>query len=138
MNQREAKAVNKFIKETEGYFKLFKIENKIPGPMPDVVGENRKGHAFWLEAKQLEKWPARETTFPLKGAFQRGQQGWSRSWNSWGGNAFCLLKVGDGRVSEFYLIDFMRGDLETKTRSELMEVVLAEGINNIISYLENV
>lgn len=136
MNQNETKAVNLFIEEALGRLKLFKVENKIPGPMPDMVGENREGEAFWLEAKYIEAWPKRETTCPLNGAFQRGQQAWSRSWLSWGGNAFCLLSIGKGRGREWWLIKFTQDDLEKMTRGELENVKLAEGIENITLFLE--
>lgn len=138
MNQREAKAVAKFIESSMGRLKIFKIENKIPGPIPDLICENRKGTSFWIEAKQIIKWPSRSTTCPLKGAFERGQQGWSRAWISWGGNAFCLLRVGEGRSYEFFLLDFTGEDLERVTLDDFERVVIKKGISNIIEYLENI
>lgn len=137
MGKKETKAVDKLISSSSGRLKLFKIENTIGSAMPDLIGENRSGKSFWLEAKHLDAWPKRESTFPLKGAFEKGQQAWSKAWISWNGNAFLFLRVGEIRTYHYFLIEFTRDDLELKTQLELMTLTIREGIENIIDFLEN-
>lgn len=138
MGKKETAAVDKFISESHGRLKCYKIENTIGSAMPDVISENRHGTAFWVEAKHIDDWPKRPTTCPLKGHFERGQQGWARSWKSWNGKAFVLLRVGMGRGAQFYLLAVGSHDLDAIPKSRLIddEICVAAGLSNIIEYLE--
>ena len=137
MGKKETqRVVNKFIDETQKKLKIHKIEN-IGQAMPDLVCMNRKATTFWLEAKHLEALPKRETTCPLKGHFEKGQQGWGRSWNSWGGFHFVLLRVNSGPGAGWYLFSVSHGDLEEKTWEQLKsDSMVTEGLDNIKLFLE--
>lgn len=135
MNRNEEIAVNKLIDKSLGVLKIFKIENTVNNAMPDLICENRKGTAFFIEAKHLVEWPKRDSTFPLRSKFEKGQQAFGSSWVSWGGHDFCFLKVGAGRDYEFYLLPFNNGRLSEKTKDELIDCSIMIGLQNIIDYL---
>lgn len=135
MGKKETKEVSSLIKKCEGRLKLYKVENMVGAAMPDVVGENRKGAAFWMEAKHLEKLPVRDSTPPLRGAFEKGQLGWGVSWKSWGGNSFVIVIVGNGSGKEYFLLNTEK-DLDLLPKSEFLKKVLASGFENVVSYLE--
>lgn len=135
MGKKETKEVSTIISKCEGRLKLFKVENMVGAAMPDVVGENRKGAAFWFEAKHLEKLPVRESTPPLRGAFEKGQLGWGASWRSWGGHAFVVVIVGSGSSKDYFLFVSEKG-LDALTKKEFLEKALVSGFENIVSYLE--
>lgn len=138
MGKKETqRVVNKFIDETQKKLKIHKIEN-IGQAMPDLVCMNRKATTFWLEAKHLEALPKREGTCPLKGKFEKGQQGWGRAWNSWGGFHFVLLRVNSGPGAGWYLFSVSHGDLEEKTWEQLKsDSMVTEGLDNIKLFLEH-
>lgn len=139
MGRKETAALDKFIAESHGRLKMYKIENTIASAMPDLVGENRKGSAFWIEGKHIDDWPRRPTTCPLKGAFERGQESWARSWESWNGISLVLLRVGMGRGGCYYLLRIDSEGLEVKTKESLLtNSCVAAGLENIIEYLENI
>lgn len=107
--------------------------------MSDVIGTNRRGLPFWLELKALDDWPARDTTFPLKSAFEKGQVSFLKSWQSYGWAAFVLLKVGSGRNAQWLLLR-PRGiskELVEMTRDELINDASASlGLGQIVQFLE--
>lgn len=127
---KEQKAYDNFSADSVGVLKLYRVENMIGSAMPDVIGENRKGAAFWLELKALHEWPKRATTCPLKGKFEKGQLGWLRAWVSWNGRAYVLLRVG----VDFYLLD-PRNALDELPTSQLIESALVTGKATIIKFL---
>ena len=141
--QRESKAVKKFIEASTRILEIHRIENSVSSAMPDLLGQNRFAATFWLEAKALPKWPARKTTFPLKGAFEKGQQAFGRAWRTFShkqnGHAYCLLAVEKERIGrDWLLLPFNEGDLEQKTKSELFDVAICVGLDSIIHYLASI
>lgn len=131
---KEQKAYDAFKKHAEGRLDLNRIENMVGEAMPDVIAINRGGVVFWLELKALEAWPARATTMPLRGKFEKGQLGFLCSWRTgWKGHAFVLLRV--GRV---YLLlrPFMDLD-KTYTKADIEGAAMVYGTpNEIIEFLE--
>lgn len=129
---KEQLAYDSFASGCLGVLRLERIENMVGEAMPDVLGINRDGHVFWLELKALLDWPKRESTFPLKAKFEKGQLGFLCSWRSgWDGHAFLLLRVG----TVYYLIKPTM-DLDKLTTSQLREAAVAFGKQACIEYLE--
>ena len=129
---KEQLAFDHLKKSSQGVLLLHRVENQCNESMPDVIGENRRGKAFWLEMKALHEWPVRATTLPLKRAFEKGQLSWGAQWVAWGGSSFVLLRV----HAEYLLLppvvnlaDFDRQDLY------LMSVKTGT-VHDIIKYLE--
>lgn len=116
-----------------GVLNLKRIETSTTSGMPDVKGINRKGASFWIEMKALDEWPKRESTCPLKGAFEKGQLSFLCEWISWKGRSFVVLRVG----VEYHLFR-PRLDLERLTKAELLDpsVCLATGKKEVIEYLK--
>ena len=136
MGIKETQAVNKLIADSHGRLKLYKVENTIASAMPDLIGENRKGTAFWIEGKHIDDWPKRATTCPLRSHFEPGQQAWHRSWESWNGHALVFLRVGIGRGASFYIFRHNGDDMEKMTKAQLLDICVAASITDIIEYLE--
>lgn len=132
-NREQSKIYVPLRKASIGRLNLRRIENSVGEAMPDVIGINRKGNSFWLELKYLDEWPKRNTTFPLNGAFERGQLGFSRQWNDWKGHAYILLVVGKDYIllNPFHQLDKMNKD-------ELLSMAtLVIGKELVVKYLEN-
>lgn len=110
-----------------------RIENMAGDGTPDVSGINRNGVGFWLENKALTTWAKRDTTFPLRDKFEKGQIPWMRSWNQWHGKAFVLLRV----ELEYYLLN-PNGpkDLREMTQTEIRNEAMFIGKPAILEYLE--
>lgn len=109
-----------------------RVENLVGDGTPDVICINRQGSAFWIENKALDAWPKRDTTYPLKGAFEPGQLPFAREWTDWRGWAFVLLRVA---VKDWLLLDPMQ-PLEELTRFELESNAIRIGRDAIMKYLE--
>ena len=77
---KEQRLWNNFHDIARGSLNMHRIENMISDGMADIIGINRIGTAFWLELKALDKWPARDSTCPLKGKFEKGQLPFLREW----------------------------------------------------------
>ncbi len=110
------------------------------GSVPDVVGINRKSRVFWLELKALDGWPARDSTYPLKNAFEPGQVPFLKEWRGRGGWSYVMVKVGSGKAAQWLLLTPLGGSKELIecTRSELIqECAVCLGLDEIIQYLEN-
>lgn len=118
-----------------GRLLLHRVENAARSAMSDVIGSNRKGVAFWLELKALHEWPKRDSTPPLRGAFEKGQLGFLREWRSWQGKGFVVLKVGAARDAEWLLLPPTM-NLELPTRAELRSLSLSSDKESLITFLE--
>lgn len=132
---KEQKAYDTFKLHAAGRIDLNRIENMIAEAMPDVIAINRRGVVFWLELKALEAWPARSTTVPLKGKFEKGQLGFLCSWRTgWQGQSFVLL-----RVDKVYFLITPSMDLDkTWTRSDIeSQSILSGSPVDIIEFLES-
>jgi hypothetical protein len=135
---KEQRAWDSLRDKNLGRLLLKRVENTAGDPLADVIGQNRKGTAFWLELKALDKWPARATTQPLKGKFEPGQIPFAKEWNYWGGFAFVLLRVG---VTEWFLLwprDPRQPEIADMTSKEIREWCAASGLHNIIEFLEEI
>ncbi len=130
----EANAKKNFQKHALGRLLIKLVENQMGQGMADMVGTNRHGTAFWLEAKDLGEWPKRAATLPLRLSFEPGQVPFLKEWTSWNGHAFCLLRA----EGEYYLLH-PKGqfDLVDMTQSEIKADAVRTGVENIISYLES-
>ena len=73
---------------------FWRIENLHGDGMSDVYAMNMHGTSAWMEFKALETWPVRNTTCPLKGAFEPGQIPFLQTIASRKGNAWVVLRVG--------------------------------------------
>lgn len=120
--------------------RMWRVENQLQ-KLPDVIGVNPHGVTFWLELKALDKWPARDSTLPLKNAFEKGQIPFSRDWGMWKGHAFVLLRVG---TYEWYLYDVTptqpERDIRTMTKIQLLMracCISMDGPQTIIDYLSS-
>lgn len=132
-NNEQKKIYEPLKKASIGRLQMHRIENSVGEALPDVIGINRNGTAFWLENKYLEEWPKRATTFPLASAFQRGQLGKLRMWRDWKGRSFVLLRVG----KDFILLNPSH-PLKEMNQAELMSIAaLIVGKDEIIKYLES-
>lgn len=109
-----------------------RVENMALNSMPDVVCTNRRGAVFWIENKAINGWPSRDSTTPLRNAFQPGQLAWARQWKEWSGNSFVLLRVG----LEYYLLD-PADNLQVMTKYDIIGHAIEQGKKEIIEYLEN-
>lgn len=117
--------------------KIFLVENRVGSATPDMDGINRNGAAFKLEGKHLDSWPKRQSTCPLRGAFENGQLGWMAAWRSWGGHAFVLLHIGVGRANKFLILEPV-ANLEEVPLGELYQYVLADGTDECVAFLEGI
>ncbi len=131
MNKGETNAWTAFHGHALGKLQLNRIENMIGDGMPDVIGSNCHGVGFWLELKDMEKWPAKDTTCPLYKKFRPKQLPFLLHWKSWGFNSFVLLRVN----KIFYLIN-PTSELEKIPKSELHLYYIKVGFKDIIEYLE--
>lgn len=125
----------KFKDHSPKTLKIFLVENRVGSATPDMDGINRRGTAFKLEGKHTDALPKRQTTCPLKGAFEKGQLGWLAAWKSWGGHGFVLFHIGTGRNQKFMLLD-AAPNLEEVQLGDLYNYVLADGIDECVAYLE--
>lgn len=132
--QREQKSWDTFSKALDPrQVKPFRIENLYSGSgMPDVLSINRRGTVFWIENKALEEWPKRDTTKPLRDAFEPGQLAFGRQWKTWHGISFVLLRVGQA----YFLLD-PDEPLDMQTKDELLANAVVVGKDVIANYLEN-
>jgi hypothetical protein len=141
---KEQREWDVFSKHAAGRLLLHRVENSVRESMPDVIGENRDGKAFWLELKALYEWPKRATTKPLRGAFEKGQIPFGKEWIMWGGNAYVLLRVGQ---DEWFLLSCKPRiigmtwpensiDLADMTRDQINSSAVAIGLEPIIEFLE--
>ncbi len=113
--------------------------------LPDIIGINQRGTTFWVELKALDAWPARESTLPLKNAFEPGQVPFLKEWRGFGGWSYVLVKIGAGHAAQWMLLTPLGGtvnrehrDLTEMTRSDLInQAAVALGLDSIIEYLEN-
>jgi len=113
---------------------LHRIENLVGTGMPDIIGKNRLGVVFWIESKALHAWPARDTTKPMKDAFEPGQIPFLKAWMRFKGNAFVLLKVG----KEAFLLNPKENiEIVDMTRDDIVKYSLALGMSSIVDYLMN-
>jgi hypothetical protein len=131
----EQKSWDTFSKALVGRIRYERIENSVRSAMPDVIAQNRMGVSFWIENKAIAAWPARASTLPLRGRFERGQLGFLRAWMSWGGRGYVLLRVGEGNDSTYLLLNPL-APLDKMTREELARAIIANGKDNIIAFLE--
>lgn len=131
---KEQRAWDSFSKSVDkSRLKLQRIECLYSGEaVPDVLGQNKKGVAFWLELKALDGWPKRNTTCPMKGIFEPGQLAYLRSWWHWQGRAYVLLRVG----LDYYLMD-PRDNLEVMTHHDIIGHCEEHGKEDIINFLES-
>lgn len=130
---KEQKLWSNFRDYSIGLLNMHRIENMIAEGMADVIAINREGAVFWLELKALDKWPARATTCPLKGKFEKGQLPFLRQWRSWKGHSFVLLRVG----LDYFLLD-PRLDLDKLTKDGLVELAaFVKGRAEVREYLED-
>lgn len=132
--QREQKSWDTFKNSLDPRtLKPFRIENLYTGSgMPDVLMINRRGVVFWIENKAIERWPARDSTCPMRGIFEPGQISFGRQWIEWHGLSFVLLRVG----LEYFLMD-PRDNLEQMRQTDIYGHCLEHGKAEIIKYLEN-
>ncbi len=130
---KEQRLWDVFSAAAEKTLKLHRVENLIGNGMPDVIGINDRGTSFWIELKAIDKWPVRGTTAVLRNAFEPGQIGFQKEWNSWNGRAFTLLRIG---VSEFMLLSASEHNLLTLTQGQILDGVLCHGKHEIVKYLE--
>lgn len=130
---KEQRAYDSFSRRAQKVLRLWRMETINTG-MADVIGKNERAGVFWLEMKALDDWPKRPTTFPLKGAFEKGQIGFLKEWGNAGGHGFVLLRVGE---SAYYLFDpkNVDGDLRTMTREDLVRAAVVFGVDAVIEYL---
>lgn len=144
---KEQRAWDVFSDNAQGRLQLHRVENSIGQSMPDLIGINRRGGAFWAELKALEDWPKRAATKPLARAFEPGQIPFAKQWIGWRGNSYVILRVG---AKEWYLLwpkpwaagaifeTAFTKELVDLTTAELKQVAVAEGLESIIDYLEGV
>lgn len=121
-------------KACDGLLNQTRIENMLGEATPDINGCNRHGTGFWIELKALTDWPARSTTCPLKGHFEKGQLTFLRNKLSWKQAAFVLLRV---RGKEWYLLDPTK-ELEQLNKEGIIAASFAIGKDKCISYLESI
>ncbi len=135
---KEQRAWDTFKRNAEGStLDLMRVENLARSATPDVNGINDNGREFWLELKALDKWPARASTCPLKGAFEKGQLGFCLARRSKGGHSYVLLRVD----KEYFLIDPYLNhkiNITERTTSELMTFVIVQGVKEIVKFLESI
>lgn len=132
----EQKSWAAFSKSLVGRIRFERIENSARSAMPDVIAQNKRGTAVWIENKAIPAWPARDSTLPLRGRFERGQLGWGRAWISWGGYSCVLLRVGEGAKAEWLLLNPSM-PLDEMTKGQLLWSAFRVGKDNIIEFLEN-
>lgn len=140
MGKKEKRLNSKFIRDSERRLKIIQIENMVGAATPDLNGINRNGREFWLEGKHILKWPARQSTCPLRGAFEKGQLGWIKARQSWGGRAYVLLFVGEGRDTTVCLVDpSLHGDvkLDEVPLAFFERGVVACGFEFVVQFLES-
>jgi hypothetical protein len=147
----EQRSWDTFSKSIDGSRLKFKrVENLCDDGMPDVVCLNKFACQFWIENKAIEDWPARFSTPVLSSAFERGQLGWGRAWNWFGGNSFVLLRIiaettrgglvgrprNDDPGLSYYLLDPCL-KLDELNRTELVSTAIMTGKKEIQEYLYN-
>lgn len=137
--QKEQRVWDTLKANLHGRLLLKRVENTAGDPLADVIGQNKKGHAFWLELKAIDAWPSRATTKPLARAFEPGQVPFAKEWNYWGGSAFILLRVGN---ADWLLLHPNPGrgmvELVDMNSNELCNAATATGVHNIIEFLEDI
>jgi hypothetical protein len=115
---------------------FWRVENQVVSGMADVNGINLSGREFWLELKALDDWPARASTLPLKGAFEKGQIPFLKEKASWRGIGYVLLRV----KTQFYLLDPKPRaglpELVDATKYDIIKNAVCEGKQQIINHLE--
>jgi hypothetical protein len=130
---KEQKARDNFKEKALGRILLIAIENQLDSGTADCIGSNRDGVAFWLEFKDIEEWPKRPTTAPLRGKFEKGQIPFLKQWKSWKGHAFVAARI----AGTFYLFDPKWPlPLTDMNQQELVNSAVCIGAINIIKYLE--
>lgn len=139
MGKKETRLTSKFIKDCERRLKIIKIENMVGAATPDLNGINRNGREFWAESKHILKWPARQSTCPLQGAFEKGQLGWIKARQSWGGKAYVLLFVGEGRDMVIHLCDpgLVDVKLSELPLEDFKKCLVAVGYECVVEFLES-
>lgn len=121
-------------KACDGRLNQTRIENMLGEATPDINGCNRHGTGFWIELKALTDWPARDTTCPMKGHFEKGQLSFLRGKLSWKQPSFVLLRVSS---RDWYLLDPSQ-DLDKLNKQGIIRASFAMGKEECISYLESI
>ena len=128
--QPEQKVYDRFKAQSIGRLCLERIENVVGAGTPDLHCSNGVLE-FWLELKQMDSFPARDST-PVLGAdtIRASQKAWMNCWTSRGAIAFVLVKIGP----EYYLVNGAK--CWELTNEVFVDACLAVGMEKIIQYLK--
>ena len=126
----EQKVYDRFKAQSIGRLHLERIENVVGAGTPDLHCSNGVIE-FWLELKQLDEFPARDSTPVLSSdTIRASQKAWMNCWTSRGVIAFVLVKIGP----EYYLVNGAK--CWELTNDVFVNSCLAVGLEKIIQYLK--